>query len=471
MNNAMARMEFTTLRTGTIIITLLLLLLAHHSLHVRVHVHVTALSTLPPSSRRDLLRDQLLTPMLGLTGATTTICAHPPPAIAVDEDSDSALPRLPFTRTTTMLAKPTTTISSDSDKPYTPSGEIWRTASATVLPATPSSLAKIMQMEVLGPTTSSTASRGIVCISERHDDFEHHKVQLKVLMTMRKVLVERSQSSQDAVREKLSIGMEMFQRQHQKYLDEFIAQSDYGIGDLKRDTNWDVTWGYDILHYLPLLLFAKKFSIRILGLHPSDHLVEQVERHGLESDNTAIASIIEGGVCTDDREHAHHFKTVAMQRLSLADFGCQEEMDAAIHRQYEVQCFREDYMAESAAMGMARQSEDGWVVLLAGEQHILGRNGIPFRALRRFSRKSLSPMSSLAGSSRGVFTIVPKTVSSFPIAVKDALGMESADYVWYVQRDPSSKFREDKVNNAPLEIEALYLRQNGNGILSTLGKR
>eukprot|EP00571_Detonula_confervacea_P014382 CAMPEP_0172303130 /NCGR_PEP_ID=MMETSP1058-20130122/4710_1 /TAXON_ID=83371 /ORGANISM="Detonula confervacea, Strain CCMP 353" /LENGTH=361 /DNA_ID=CAMNT_0013013843 /DNA_START=424 /DNA_END=1509 /DNA_ORIENTATION=+ len=353
------------------------------------------------------------------------------------------------TATTTVLAKPTAII---------PNGVIWRTVDGQGLPATPSSLAKIMQTDIL--QQAGGVSSGIMCISERHDDFEHHKVQLKVLMTMKKVLAEQqrsSSSSQNNVSEQLSIGMEMFQRQHQKYLDQFIAKSDYGIGDLKRDTNWDVTWGYDILHYLPLLLFAKKFGIRILGLHPSDELVEQAEREGLS--NLLAASVIDE-VCTTDLEHAEDFRRLAMQRLSLTDYGCQEAMDAAIWREYEVKCFREDYMAETAAMQMARRP-DGWIAILAGEQHILRRNGIPLRALRRSSRKSSSVTAS-PSRSRGVFTIVPKTIS-FPIAAKDAPGIESADYVWYVQRDPSTEFREDKVNNAPYRPNGIdiYLPPGG----------
>ena len=318
------------------------------------------------------------------------------------------------------------------------SGVLWRTVSGEALPATPSYLAKIMKDEVLG--SISAVSSGIVCISERHDDFEHHKVQLKVLMTMKKVLTERSQD----VSEKLSIGMEMFQRKHQVYLDKYIAKSDYTLSDLTRDTKWDSTWGYDILHYLPILLFAQKFGIRILGLHPSDEEVENVKLQGLSNVSPRVIE----GVCTNDREHAEDFKRLAVHQLFLSDFGgCVEAMEAAITRQYEVQCFREEYMAETAAIQMASQP-DGWIALLAGERHILKRNGLPFRALRRMTnvRKSLlSPMS----PSRGLFTIVPKT-ASFPIAAKDAPGMESADYVWYVQRDPSTEFRENEVNRAPV---------------------
>ena len=259
-----------------------------------------------------------------------------------------------------------------------------------------------MDREVMG--TMSKASSGMICISERHDDFEHHKVQLKVLMTMKKVLSERSRN----VSENLSIGMEMFQRRHQKFLDKYIENSEYSVRDLQRDADWDRTWGYDILHYLPILSFAKKHSIRIVGLHPSDEEVDHV------------------------------------QRQSLLEFGgCEELTDAA------VTLFREEYMAESAALQMNNQPH-GWVALLAGERHVMRRDGLPSRVLRTFAGGRIKSSESLSVEppSRGVFTIVPQVIS-FPLAAKDTLGIESADYVWYVQRDPSVDFKEDKVNNAP----------------------
>ena len=357
----------------------------------------------PPMTRRSV-QDQMMLPILGTIGATViAACSPNQQAVAAE---------------TALL-------------PATSNDVLWRTLSKQALPATPSSLSEIVRCEMLG---FSDISSGILCVSERHDDYEHHKVQLKVLMTMKKVFSERSQ----VVSERMSIGMEMFQRRHQMYLDKYIAKSnDYSIEDLRRDTNWQETWGYDLLHYLPVLTYAQNNNIRILGLHPSDEEVDWVQKHGLRD-----ASL--SGISTSDRKHAEEFRRSSMLSLSGTDNKCQAALDAALMRQYEVQCFREEYMAETAAIQMAIQP-DGWIALLAGERHILGRNGLPFRALRRSTniRKNLLTPLSL---NRGVFTIVPKT-SSF--AANDAPGMDLADYVWYVPRDPSYEFKEHEVNRAP----------------------
>ena len=85
-------------------------------------------------------------------------------------------------------------------------------------------------------------------------------------MTMKKVLKERSQD----VSKQLGLGMEMFQARHQPHLDRYVAASAdgaaYDLADLLRDTDYERTWGYDVRHYLPLLLFAREHGIRVLGL-------------------------------------------------------------------------------------------------------------------------------------------------------------------------------------------------------------
>ena len=108
-------------------------------------------------------------------------------------------------------------------------------------------------------------------------------------------------------------------------------------------------------------------------------------------------------------------------------------------------------MAETVAMQMAKK-HSGWVVILAGERHILGRDGIPFRALRRMAAHKTEDLDALNGDvlNRGVFTFLPRTVS-FPISAKEAPGMRSADYVWFLQRDPKISFDPSVVNMAPRE--------------------
>lgn len=380
-----------------------------------------------PTPRRAILRDGMLLPLIGAAnpaGATEAEAAPRTPPSSAPPGSDE------FS-----------------------GGVLWRTARGDALPATPASLAGIIQDELLGPPSPSggrASSSGIVCISERHDDAEHHKVQLKVLMSMRKALKQRSQDEGRQVPIPLSVGMEMFQRRHQIHLDEYIARPEaYSIADLMRDTDWDSTWGYDMLHYLPILMYAQRSGMRVLGLHPSEEEVARVALHGLG--DGASPPIPAGVLRTTDRAHMEDFRRVAAAQASPSDLGgCAAGAEAALARRYEVQCFREEYMAESVAAHVAAsggaEGGDGWIAILAGERHVLRRNGLPFRALRRTAdvRKRFP-----SSPSRGLFTFVPRT-AAFPASAEDAPGMELADYFWYVPRDPATEFKENEVNSAPM---------------------
>ncbi len=73
------------------------------------------------------------------------------------------------------------------------SGVLWRTVSGQALPATPASLVDIMKREVLGEVSLSGAasSSGIVCVSEWHDNFEHHSEFVAVKIYRSSLFVER----------------------------------------------------------------------------------------------------------------------------------------------------------------------------------------------------------------------------------------------------------------------------------------
>lgn len=311
-------------------------------------------------------------------------------------------------------------------------GVLWHTTQKKAMPATPKFIDQIIESEMMGKMNLAAEKTGIVFVGERHDDFEHHLIQLRVIQSFQKILQKRMNDNEhkDIM---LAIGMECFQRQDQKILDLFI-QGEASFLDLIKESDWDKNWGYDFLHYAPILLYAKRKGIRILGLHPSNDLVEQVQNKGLAS----IPSEIIKGVSLSDQTHFERFRR---NMPSTSCFDCQDAFEAHIRRSYEVQCFREEYMAESIALHQM-EKESGWVISLAGENHVLGRDGIPFRALRRTTAKI--PFH----RNRGVFTILPKTVQ-FPVILSGAPGMESADYVWFVERDPSIIFDESSVNLAP----------------------
>ena len=228
-------------------------------------------------------------------------------------------------------------LAEESRPEYQNIGVLWRTFAGQAVPATPKFLAQIVHNEILGESFSSSETTGIVCVSERHDDFEHHIVQLRIIQSIKKSLKQAGRDTSKS----LAIGLECFQRKDQKFLDRFIAsgpEEPYNLEDLRRDSNWDVNWGYDMLHYVPILFFAQQNGIRLLGLHPSNEFVDAVSRNGL----SGIPDSIIRGVSTSHTEHRERFQDATEDTMKSAFGGNEDACTAHINRLYEVQCFREE---------------------------------------------------------------------------------------------------------------------------------
>jgi uncharacterized iron-regulated protein len=408
-----------------------------------------------PLSRRTILRR--LVPEAALVMGANYVLAETLPAAASETGSHQSVGPIIL----------------PSQKP----GVIWHVARQQALPAIPATLKKIIHKEWFGTFTTATASAarndaqsssqtkcqansGIVCISERHDDSEHHLIQLRCIRCLHGALEDRQRrGNKSAISHKsnaasptaapiLTVGMECFQRGHQQYLDRFIHDPSYSLNHLNQDTKWDTTWGYDMLLYAPLLTYAKSKGIRLYGLHATDELVQAVLVHGVD----AVPSSVLKGVVTQEPGHYQQYQQ--LMKVSPEQLVQNPTFLTHFDRMYQVQCFREEYMAESVLLEVNRHlkhPQGHWTAVLAGENHILGRGGIPSRALRRLSSSLLASTGSystqkILPKNRGVFTVMPRTIA-FPMVANDAPDRMAAHYVWYVESDNLEK---DQVNASPL---------------------
>lgn len=323
-------------------------------------------------------------------------------------------------------------------------GLIWHKRKRQVLPAVPGTLMNLIHAEWLNDICSQQSpikgacSNGIVCISERHDDWEHHVVQLKCILSLRRALAGK--------KEQLAVGMECFQRSHDRHLQKFINNPGYDFGELMEDTDWDNTWGYDILHYAPLLKYAKTHALPVFGLSPDSDLIDAVRINGLE----AVPHSLLSGVLHRDALHYQQFRE--FHQLTNSDLGTSPDRLAHFQRLYLLRCVRDEFMAESVSLQSNKQEGKAaaglWTAVLAGETHILNSNTIPERTQRRFQSTKVP--------NRGVYTVQPKT-AIFPIqiAAQDAASPRMADYVWFVENEGS--FQRDKVNLSPFRTTSVAL--------------
>jgi len=110
---------------------------------------------------------------------------------------------------------------------YDPSNErIYDTFRRSYIPADPS---KYLE--------NNLRQTNVITIGEVHSNICHHKLQFDIVRAVSSI---RSPSA-------TAIGLECFYRQHQKYLDRFIYVHQ-DMAQLKYETDWDSTWGYDLNH-------------------------------------------------------------------------------------------------------------------------------------------------------------------------------------------------------------------------------
>jgi uncharacterized iron-regulated protein len=102
------------------------------------------------------------------------------------------------------------------------------------------------------------ADKRVWLLGEQHDQPAHHAWQLEVLS----VLHAREPS--------LAIAMEMFPREAQPALDDWVA-GNMDWPTLLASSHWEEVWGFPADYYRPLLEFARLHRIRLIAMnvHPS----------------------------------------------------------------------------------------------------------------------------------------------------------------------------------------------------------
>ncbi len=206
-------------------------------------------------------------------------------------------------------------------------------------------------------------SAHVIYLGERHDDPLDHAMQYRILRTL-----HRDDSS-------LHVGMEMFQRPFQPVLDDWVAGR-LDEESLRRRTEWDDRWGYDIRLYRPLLELVRSRSIPLWALNAPRELTRAVAAHGIDAlGEEERAQLPE--LALDDAAHKALFLEAMRE-----DGGHPHANDAqALERLYQAQVVWDETMAETVSRALDAGASR--VVVLAGTLHIRAGLGIPERVHRR----------------------------------------------------------------------------------------
>lgn len=202
----------------------------------------------------------------------------------------------------------------------------------------------------------------IIYVGEIHANKASHQVQLKIL----KACYEKFGNN-------LTVGMEMFTRPYQPFLDQWTAGE---IDEQKflEETHWDKEWGYDYLLYKDIFDFVREKKIPLIALNAPKELVRMVSKKGMK-DLTEEERKLLPEIDTSDFFHRVYLERATREHRDHA---------AALERYNDVQCLWEEYMAQTIANYLSSwEGKDKKMLVFAGNGHIIYDFGIPARVFRR----------------------------------------------------------------------------------------
>lgn len=204
------------------------------------------------------------------------------------------------------------------------------------------------------------SGKDIIYVGEGHDKFEHHRVQLRVIMELHKK------------HKNIAIGMEMFQKPFQQALDDYIA----GIIDEKtflKKSEYFKRWGFDYNLYREILLFAREFKVPVIALNIRKEIVSKVSKDGLQALTEAELKEVPEYFDLSDSEYYERLREI------FEEHAHSKERDFDLF--YQAQVLWDESMAHNLDEFISKNP--GYkVVVLAGAGHMMFGSGIPRRAFR-----------------------------------------------------------------------------------------
>lgn len=211
--------------------------------------------------------------------------------------------------------------------------------------------------------------RAVVLLGEHHDNVEHHRWQLQVLAGLY------------ALRPDLAIGFEMFPREVQPALDQWVAGR-LSEKEFLKKTNWYGNWSFDPAYYMPLFDFARVNHIPMIALNISHRLFEEVQAKGWDkvpdADREGVSNpspplkpyldMLAGSFIQ------HHAGAHAPQDKRLEDFSPKEK--EGFKRFVQGQQLWDRAMAQKLAEAAMREHAP-LVVGIMGSGHMMNGFGVP----------------------------------------------------------------------------------------------
>jgi uncharacterized iron-regulated protein len=226
----------------------------------------------------------------------------------------------------------------------------------------------------------SLVDKPIIYIGERHTNFEDHKTQLKIIMELHK----RGR--------KIAIGMEMFQKPFQRYIDDYISGS-ISERDFLKMTQYYKRWQYDYIHYRDIIEFARSNKLKVIALNLWSEIVNKVATKGIDSLTFEERLEIPIDMDMTDELYIDRLKEIFKQHKT------REGRD--FNNFYQAQIIWDETMAHNIDEFL-KKNPDYQIVVLAGVGHLMYNSGIPKRAFRLNKKEYVTIIPNIDDTSEGV---------------------------------------------------------------------
>ncbi len=220
---------------------------------------------------------------------------------------------------------------------------------------------EVTDMMEIDEIVNKISEKNIIYVGEKHDRYEHHLSQLEII----KAIYNKSP--------KVAIGMEMFQRNNQKALNDYVE----GIIDereMLRESGYFKNWGYNYFLYRDILSYARDKGIPVVALNLKRKIVSKVYRGGFDGLTTEESKTITEDIDLSDNEYKERLKEIFQ--------GHANSDERSFEYFYQAQVLWDETMAESADLFL-KENPGYKMVVLAGSGHLMYGSGIPKRAHRR----------------------------------------------------------------------------------------
>lgn len=222
------------------------------------------------------------------------------------------------------------------------------------------------------------AQMDVAFVGEQHDDYATHRLELAILEG-----VARRRSS-------VIVALEMFERDTQKTLDDYLVGRISEEEFLKESRPWP-NYARD---YRPLVEIAKAKNWPVIAGNVPRRYASQVSRAGLaaldsvsETERAWIARQID---CPRDDYYKRFVETMRSHSGSMGDGKSENEQNAAMDRFYHAQCIKDETMAESIAAAQSSASEPKPLIIhFNGAFHSDYRLGAAERTKRRLGKSKI----------------------------------------------------------------------------------